>query len=89
MKRYNVLTNADFDNFDYINVMAYDNAGPWQPNVIRQHSSFDLAEKSIEFWVNTCNIPRSRINLGIPFMAMILLKTSSGKDLCFNYKRGS
>ncbi|MFZ1356875.1 MAG: glycosyl hydrolase family 18 protein [Saprospiraceae bacterium] len=67
MKRYNVLTNADFDNFDYINVMAYDNAGPWQPNVIRQHSSFDLAEKSIEFWVNTCNIPRSRINLGIPF----------------------
>lgn len=48
--------------------MAYDNAGPWQPNVIgAAYSSFDLAEKSIEFWVNTCNIPRSRINLGIPF----------------------
>lgn len=67
MKRYSVLVNQDFDKFDYINVMAYDNSGPWQPHVIRQHSSYDLAEKSINYWATVCNVSRDRINLGIPF----------------------
>lgn len=67
MKRYSVLVNEDFDKFDYINVMAYDNSGPWQPHVVKQHSSFDLAEKSINYWATVCDVPREKINLGIPF----------------------
>ena len=66
MKLYKVLADQDLNVFDYINIMAYDNSGPWQPKVVRQHSSYDLAEKSIDFWANFCNLPKDKINLGIP-----------------------
>jgi GH18 family chitinase len=66
MKRYAVLTNEDFKVFDFINVMAYDNAGPWQPKVIRQHSTYDLAVNSISFWHDSCGVPLDKIILGMP-----------------------
>lgn len=66
MKLYKVMANQDLNIFDYINIMAYDNSGPWQPKVVKQHSSFDLAEKSIDFWSTYCNLPKDKINLGIP-----------------------
>lgn len=66
MKLYNVLMTDDLHDFDYINIMAYDNSGPWQPKVVRQHSSYELAESSIEFWSELCRLPKEKINLGIP-----------------------
>lgn len=66
MKRYSVLENKDFEVFDFINIMAYDNAGPWRPNDVGQHSSLDLARRAINFWNTICEVPRDRIVLGIP-----------------------
>ncbi|MCO6461939.1 MAG: hypothetical protein J5I59_11070 [Saprospiraceae bacterium] len=66
MKLYSVLDKEQLNCFDYINIMAYDNSGPWQPNVVRQHSSFELAVNSIDFWSNMCCLPKEKINLGLP-----------------------
>lgn len=90
MKRYDVLTNADFKVFDFINVMAYDNAGPWQPKVIRQHSTFDLAVSSIEFWHDTCEIPLDKIILGMPlygynFRSKPVRSASYGSLVSYNH----
>ncbi len=66
MKLYSVLDPASLKMFDYINVMAYDNSGPWQPKVVRQHSSFELAKNSIDFWSEVCDLPKDKIVLGMP-----------------------
>ncbi len=66
MKLYSVIDKACLQNFDYINIMAYDNSGPWQPKVVRQHSSYELAENSIDFWSEICQLPKEKIILGMP-----------------------
>lgn len=66
MKKYNVMQVEDFEAFDFINIMAYDNAGPWRPNDIGQHSSFEFSKKCIQFWRTVCNIPKEKLVLGMP-----------------------
>ncbi|HRN32940.1 MAG TPA: glycosyl hydrolase family 18 protein [Saprospiraceae bacterium] len=66
MKLYSVLNPESLKMFDYINIMAYDNSGPWQPRVVRQHSSYELAQNSIDFWAEVCQLPKEKIVLGIP-----------------------
>ena len=93
MKLYSVIDKACLQNFDYINIMAYDN-GPWQPKVVRQHSSYELAENSIDFWSEICrNSPKKKIILFMPcygweFGKSVRNKTSSSlvdknKELAF------
>jgi len=55
-----------FDQFDFINVMAYDAAGPWNPNEPGQHSSLAFSKRSVEYW-RTRGLANSKIVLGVPF----------------------
>lgn len=66
IKRGPVLSTMEYDVFDFINIMAYDNAGPWQPTVIKQHSSYDFALKSLNFWALECKVPPEKLVLGMP-----------------------
>lgn len=52
---------------DYINLMAY-GLSEWQNGVIQpgQHSSFEAAQQSIDFWVKL-EAPREKLVLGVPF----------------------
>lgn len=52
--------------FDYINIMAYDATGPWQPDLPGQHSSYEFALESLEYWV-TRGLPKEKAILGVPF----------------------
>ncbi|PQO45113.1 glycosyl hydrolase family 18 protein [Blastopirellula marina] len=54
-------------NFDFINVMAYDNAGPWAPDSPGQHSSLAAAKRQIEYWRAKRNVPAEKLVLGVPF----------------------
>ncbi|PQO26638.1 glycosyl hydrolase family 18 protein [Blastopirellula marina] len=54
-------------NFDFINVMAYDNAGPWAPESPGQHSSLAAAKRQIEYWRAKRNVPAEKLVLGVPF----------------------
>jgi GH18 family chitinase len=53
--------------YDFINVMVYDDTGPWNPTKVGPHAPYSFAEKSIAFWVEQKKIPRQRLVLGMPF----------------------
>lgn len=53
-------------NFDFVNIMAYDGAGYWDPNAPGQHSSFDFAQKNVNYWLGR-GLKKSQAVLGVPF----------------------
>ena len=64
--RYPLITNEALKTFDFINIMAYDATGPWSPNKPGQHSSYNFAKQSINFWKNQ-GVPKEKLVLGVPF----------------------
>ncbi|KAI9168425.1 hypothetical protein H9P43_007797 [Blastocladiella emersonii ATCC 22665] len=52
---------------DWVNVMTYDNAGPWSPRTDHQ-ASFPFIQAAIDGYVRR-GLPASKFNLGIPFYA--------------------
>ena len=38
------------EQLDFLNVMAYDGAGPWDPAKPGQHSSLDFAKGDVDYW---------------------------------------
>ena len=65
--RFENINSAALNAFDFINIMAYDNSGPWNPNKIEQHSSLGFAKDGIDFWHKLQNVPNEKITLGVPF----------------------
>ncbi|MBL0744434.1 glycosyl hydrolase family 18 protein [Chryseolinea lacunae] len=61
----NVPTDA-MNRFDFLNIMAYDRTGPWNPSSPGQHASFDFAEESVNYWTARGLAP-SKCILGVPF----------------------
>ncbi len=55
-----------FKYLDFVNIMAYDATGPWNPNEPGQHSSLEFARSSVEYWLGR-GLPKSKAVLGVPF----------------------
>ena len=55
-----------FEHFDFVNVMAYDGAGSWNPKAPGQHSSMEYAKRNVEYWLKR-GLPASKTVLGVPF----------------------
>ena len=55
-----------FAHFDFVNIMAYDAAGPWDPKAPGQHSSFEFATTNVQYWLKR-GLPKSKAVLGVPF----------------------
>ena len=64
--KFNNITDEALQTFDFINLMAYDFTGPWNPTVSGQHSSYNNANQSINFWKNK-GISANKLTLGVPF----------------------
>ncbi len=64
---YSNLNNNALNIFDFINIMAYDFTGPWNPTAPGQHSSYNHAIESIDFWKNSIGITSEKLILGVPF----------------------
>lgn len=64
--RYANLSNEAMQAFDFINLMAYDKTGPWNPSNPGQHSSREFAEQSIDYWRNQ-GLADEKSVLGVPF----------------------
>jgi chitinase len=60
------VPDSVLDRFDFVNVMAYDGAGSWNPNAPGQHSSIEFAKKNVEHWLKR-GLPASKTVLGVPF----------------------
>jgi chitinase len=61
------VPNSTFTSFDWINIMAYDGTGPWNPNEPGQHSSYTLATTALTYWKTTRGLPKVKAILGVPF----------------------
>jgi GH18 family chitinase len=55
-----------FAHFDFINIMAYDGAGPWAPQSPGQHSSYEFATNTVSYWLHR-GLSKHKAVLGVPF----------------------
>ena len=62
----NRVPDSVFARFDFVNIMAYDGAGPWQKDRPGQHSSMELAKGSVAYWLGR-GLPKDKAVLGVPF----------------------
>lgn len=60
------VPDAVFASFDFVNVMAYDGTGPWEPNEPGQHSSLEFAKSNAAYWLGR-GLPKAKVVLGVPF----------------------
>ncbi|MBT1708422.1 discoidin domain-containing protein [Fulvivirgaceae bacterium PWU5] len=60
------VPTATLQHFDFINIMAYDATGPWNPNAPGQHSSYAYAQNAITYWQGR-GLPVAKTVLGVPF----------------------
>lgn len=58
------IPQSSFPYFDYINIMAYDNA--W--NTTDHHSTYEHAVRDMQLWLNL-GCPPNKLVLGLPFYA--------------------
>ena len=80
--RYGDLTQAALDAFDFINLMAYDMTGPWDPNNPGPHSDYQFAVKSIDFWKDQ-GVQAGRLTLGVPFYGWDFTDRNNVKGFTF------
>ena len=60
------VPSSVFEHLDLVNIMAYDAAGPWDPNSPGQHSSLEFAKDNAAYWLGR-GLPLSKAVLGVPF----------------------
>ncbi len=60
------VPDSVFAQFDFVNIMAYDATGPWDPKKPGQHSSLEFAQSSARYWLDH-GLPKSKAVLGVPF----------------------
>lgn len=63
------ISDASLKLFDFINIMSYDETGPWAPQRPGQHSSYEKAVNDLYYWTITRKLPKEKANLGLPFYA--------------------
>ncbi|WPP50359.1 glycosyl hydrolase family 18 protein [Catalinimonas niigatensis] len=61
------MSQEALEAYDFINIMVYDDTGPWNPDKSGPHSTYEFAERSIAFWLEQKKIPAERLVLGMPF----------------------
>ncbi|MEO6546636.1 MAG: glycosyl hydrolase family 18 protein [Ferruginibacter sp.] len=62
-----LISTVALKKFDFINVMSYDETGPWRPNEPGPHSTYAKAEEELQYWTVTRGFPKKKVNLGVPF----------------------
>lgn len=53
--------------YDYINIMSYDETGPWNLKIVGQHSPYQMAVDDIHYYHEVRAVPVSKLLLGLPF----------------------
>jgi len=62
-----LISDVALKKFDFINVMSYDQTGPWRPEQPGPHSTYSKAEEDLNYWTKTRRVPKHKIGLGVPF----------------------
>ena len=86
--RYSLITEEALNALDFINLMVYDYTGPWNPSS-GQHSSYNHAKRSINFWKNTVGTNPSKLTLGVPFYGYDFQNSTTVKSFTYGSMVGS
>lgn len=61
------ISKKALKQYDFINVMSYDQTGPWRPQQPGPHSTYIKAEEDLNYWISKRKVDPKKINLGVPF----------------------
>jgi chitinase len=61
------LPDKGLQQFDFVNIMSYDQTGPWQPANAGDHSPYSMAQQDLDYWHKVRSIPKEKLVLGLPF----------------------
>jgi len=64
--RYAHISDLALAAFDWVNMMAYDLTGPWDPSNPGQHSPIDWTAQCISYWKSQ-GLTKHQLTLGVPF----------------------
>ena len=60
------VPSSTFAAYDWINIMAYDATGPWNPGNPGPHSPYSMAVNQFNYWTGR-GLPASKAIIGLPF----------------------
>jgi chitinase len=75
--------DAALGHFDFVNIMAYDGAGPWDPKSPGQHSSMQFARDNVDYWLKR-GLAKDRAVLGVPFYGYGFGDAYKNRDYPYN-----
>lgn len=64
---YNCYNENMHKYLDFVNLMIYDQTGPWSGTNVGAHSDWEFFEKSITHWMKNKKVPAEKIIAGVPF----------------------
>lgn len=77
------FTDKSLTYYDYLNVMSYDDTGPWAPRDPGPHSPYSMAVDDYNYWTNTRGIAKEKINIGLPFYGYAFAEKGPASTLTF------
>ena len=62
----NKISKETMELYDFINIMSYDETGPWDLDYIGQHAPYGMGQNDIQYFHEVRGIPTSKLLLGLP-----------------------
>ena len=81
--KFSQISDQALAVFDFINIMVYDYTGSWNPSEPGQHSSFNHAERGINYWKNIVGIAGEKLTLGVPFYGYNFLNSTTVESFTY------
>ena len=81
--KFSQISDQALAVFDFINIMVYDYTGSWNPSEPGQHSSYNHAERGINYWKNIVGIPGEKLTLGVPFYGYNFLNSTTVESFTY------
>lgn len=61
------ISDKALRTFDFINIMSYDQTGPWRKEEPGPHSTYEAVLSDFLYWNTNRSVPASKITMGLPF----------------------
>ena len=81
--KFSQISDQALAVFDFINIMVYDYTGSWHPSQPGQHSSYNHAERGINYWKNIVGIAGEKLTLGVPFYGYDFLNSTTVESFTY------
>jgi GH18 family chitinase len=81
--KFSQISDQALAVFDFINIMVYDYTGSWNPSAPGQHSSYNHAQRGINYWKNIIGIPGEKLTLGVPFYGYDFQNSTTVKSFTY------